>query len=89
MQSSSISSQRFKVFKPALLCCDADDSPLYIFDGTFADRRGSRAMRRDYEVPAHFREDLMRLAGDRRRPPYRRALRGSRVCAAAHGAGGC
>lgn len=28
----------------------ADDSPLYIFDGTFAERRGSRGMRRDYEV---------------------------------------
>ena len=51
----------------------ADDSPLYIFDGTFADRRGSRVMRRDYEVPPHFAEDLMRLAGDKRRPPYRRA----------------
>ncbi len=49
----------------------ADDSPLYIFDGTFADRRGSRGMRREYEVPPYFREDLMRLAGDKRRPPYR------------------
>ena len=28
----------------------ADDSPLYIFDGTFADREGSKAMRQDYEV---------------------------------------
>lgn len=27
-----------------------DDSPLYIFDGTFADREGSKAMRKDYEV---------------------------------------
>ena len=30
----------------------ADDSPLYIFDGTFAERRGSRGMRRDYEARA-------------------------------------
>ena len=29
----------------------ADDSPLYIFDGTFASRRGSRGMRREYAVP--------------------------------------
>jgi histone arginine demethylase JMJD6 len=48
-----------------------DDSPLYIFDGTFGDRRGSRGLKRDYEVPPYFREDLMRLAGDKRRPPYR------------------
>jgi len=27
-----------------------DDSPLYIFDGTFAERSGSRGLRRDYEV---------------------------------------
>lgn len=27
-----------------------DDSPLYIFDGTFADRDGSKSMRQDYEV---------------------------------------
>ena len=30
----------------------SDDSPLYIFDGTFAERRGSRGMRRDYEARA-------------------------------------
>ena len=28
----------------------ADDSPLYIFDGAFADRDGSKAMRADYKV---------------------------------------
>ena len=48
-----------------------DDSPLYIFDGTFASRRGSRSMRREYSVPSYFREDLMSLAGEKRRPPYR------------------
>lgn len=48
-----------------------DDSPLYIFDGTFADRRTSRSLRRDYFVPPYFAEDLMRLAGEKRRPPYR------------------
>lgn len=51
----------------------ADDSPLYIFDGTFASRRGSRGMRREYAVPPYFREDLMSLAGEKRRPPYRSA----------------
>lgn len=48
-----------------------DDSPLYIFDGTFSDRTGSSAMLRDYAVPPFFSEDLFRLAGERRRPPYR------------------
>ncbi|GAB4820044.1 hypothetical protein N2152v2_007090 [Parachlorella kessleri] len=48
-----------------------DDSPLYIFDGTFANRSGSRLMRRDYTVPSYFSEDLMKFAGEHRRPPYR------------------
>ncbi|GLC61317.1 hypothetical protein PLESTB_001742800 [Pleodorina starrii] len=48
-----------------------DDSPLYIFDGTFADREGSKPLRKDYEVPEYFREDLFRLVGEKRRPPYR------------------
>jgi histone arginine demethylase JMJD6 len=49
----------------------ADDSPLYIFDGTFADRSGSAAMAKQYSVPGLFKEDLFQLAGERRRPPYR------------------
>ena len=62
-----------------LVCCrymhDAehaqDDSPLYIFDGSFADRRGSRHMRHDFAIPQHFAEDLMQWGGEKRRPPYR------------------
>jgi hypothetical protein len=49
----------------------SDDSPLYIFDGTFADRSGSAAMAKQYSVPGLFKEDLFQLAGERRRPPYR------------------
>lgn len=48
-----------------------DDSPMYIFDGTFGDRETSKEMSRDYSIPSWFSEDLMRLAGERRRPPYR------------------
>lgn len=48
-----------------------DDSPLYIFDGTFADRKTSRALAREYSVPHLFAEDLLQYAGERRRPPYR------------------
>ena len=47
------------------------DSPLYIFDGSFAEKRGSRSMRHDYSIPSLFSEDLMRLGGEHRRPPYR------------------
>lgn len=59
-------------------CCyphhaGSDDSPLYIFDGTFADRSGSAAMAQQYAVPKLFREDLFQLAGEKRRPPYRSA----------------
>lgn len=48
-----------------------DDSPLYIFDGTFADRETSKAMAGDYQVPEFFSEDLFQHVGERRRPPYR------------------
>ena len=48
-----------------------DDSPMYIFDGTFGDRDGSKGLLGDYCIPPWFQEDLMRLAGDRRRTPYR------------------
>eukprot|EP00798_Chlamydomonas_sp_ICE-L_P020979 gene20980-27834_t len=48
-----------------------DDSPLYVFDGSFSDRTGSKSLLSDYEVPPYFREDLFKLVGERRRPPYR------------------
>jgi histone arginine demethylase JMJD6 len=51
----------------------SDDSPLYVFDGTFADRdRASAPMGADYDPrPPPFVEDLLALAGERRRPPHR------------------
>ena len=59
----------------------ADDSPLYVFDGTFAEKPGSAALAEDYAVPEYFSgpgSDLFALAGARRRPPHRWVVFGPR-----------
>ena len=48
-----------------------DDSPLYVFDGTFDDDKASKTLLDDYSPPSFFQEDLFHLVGERRRPPYR------------------
>lgn len=48
-----------------------DDSPLYVFEGAFDDERRARGLLDMYTVPKYFQEDLLRFAGERRRPPYR------------------
>ncbi|KNE64328.1 hypothetical protein AMAG_09354 [Allomyces macrogynus ATCC 38327] len=57
-----------------------DDSPLYIFDSSFADRkvgkngdlpRPMRPILDDYEVPKYFSDDLFDMISYSRRPPHR------------------
>mmetsp|Transcript_372 Transcript_372/g.545 ORF Transcript_372/g.545 Transcript_372/m.545 type:complete len:473 (-) Transcript_372:209-1627(-) len=48
-----------------------DDSPMYLFDGTFDEDGIEREMLDDYEIPFYFKDDLFNLVSERRRPPYR------------------
>ena len=50
---------------------NSDDSPLYVFDSTFDDDSVSSCLLNDYAKPRYFRDDLLSLAGESRRPPYR------------------
>eukprot|EP00948_MAST-09A_sp_MAST-9A-sp1_P001299 g1299.t1 len=52
--------------------CHDDDSPMYVFDSTFADDDSiGKELRLDYEVPVFFQEDIFSYVGEKTRPPYR------------------
>ena len=62
----------------AYMAHQGDDSPLYIFDGNFDEDKVGKRMMEDFAVPRYFRDDLFRLVGEKRRPPYRWFLVGPR-----------
>ena len=43
--------------------CTADDSPLYVFDASFGERPGTRALAGEYAPPACFGRDVLELLG--------------------------
>jgi histone arginine demethylase JMJD6 len=56
-----------------------EDSPLYIFDSNFAERKSKSnpdrcplaSILNDYQIPPYFDQDLFKLVGESRRPPHR------------------
>jgi hypothetical protein len=64
-----------------------DDIPLYLFDSNFGDeKRASRVLLDDYEVPEWFDEDFFAILGEDKRPPFRWIIAGPKRtgCSSTH-----
>jgi histone arginine demethylase JMJD6 len=53
------------------LVYNKDDSPLYLFESSLEDKVETREMIKNYTIPAYFKDDLFKNAGEKQRPPYR------------------
>jgi histone arginine demethylase JMJD6 len=53
------------------LLYNQDDSPLYLFESSLEDKEETKPIIDNFTVPAYFQDDLFRLAGEKKRPPYR------------------
>ena len=52
------------------LVYNKDDSPLYLFESSLVDHRQASGILKNYRVPRYFSDDLFKLAGEKKRPPY-------------------
>lgn len=58
------------------LLYNRDDSPLYLFESSFEDKEDARKIIQNYQTAEYFQDDLFKLAGEKKRPPYRWLLMG-------------
>jgi len=49
---------------------------LYLFESSLEDRKEARDMIKHFSVPAYFRDDILKIMGENKRPPYRWFLTG-------------
>jgi len=48
-----------------------DDSPIYLFESALEEKEETLPIINNYEVPPYFKDDLFKLAGVKKRPPFR------------------
>lgn len=60
----------FKYYMEYLIY-NKDDSPLYLFESSIEEHKQAHTLLRNYVVPPYFNDDLFKIAGEHKRPPYR------------------
>lgn len=55
---------------------NTDDSPLYLFESSLESRPEMQSIIEHYKVPKYFKDDILKYAGESKRPPYRWLLIG-------------
>jgi histone arginine demethylase JMJD6 len=55
---------------------NTDDSPLYLFESSLESRPEMQSIIDHYKPPKYFQDDILKYAGESRRPPYRWLLIG-------------
>lgn len=60
----------FKYFLEYLVY-NKDDSPIYLFEGSLETSEYYKPIIENYKIPPYFKDDLLKYAGEKQRPPYR------------------